>query len=98
MGPFPDLTRRAAVRELRLHAGDWHRPFRQLAVDTGVVHMSWSADLDPALMIATTGEHHSFGLLVVAPQTDATTANLAMTMAADPANTRHARDILAAMV
>jgi hypothetical protein len=90
-------ARYGSVRELCLRTGDWHRPFQRLAVDAGVVNIVWSSGLDPALMIATTGDHHSFGLLVVAPHTDAETAKTAMNMAADPANTRHARDILAEM-
>lgn len=91
-------ARYGSIRELGLHTGDWHRPFRQLVMDAGLVNISWSDVLDPALMIATTGVHHRFGLLVVAPHTDVTTAKMAMNMAADPANTRHARDILAAVV
>jgi hypothetical protein len=90
-------ARYGSVRDLHLHAGNWLRPFTRLAVDAGVVNLTWSRSLDPALMIATTGDGKTFELLVVAPHTDATTAKLAMTMAADPTNTRHAHDILAAL-
>lgn len=92
------LTRRyGQIRELMLNSGTWDGRFRRLAVGTAVIRTGWFASLDPAVLIATTDTGEQLDILVVAPQTAADDANLAMTAATDPADTRRAVDILAAL-
>lgn len=84
------------IRQLMLNSITWDGRFRRLAVGTAVVRMGWFASLDPATLIATTGTGDQLDILVVSPQTASDTANLAMTRAADPANTGRAPDLLTA--
>jgi len=82
------------IRRLMLSSVTWDGRFRRLAVGTAVIRTGWFASLDPALVIAITDTGDQLDILVVAPTTAADAANRAMTAAADPANTRHASDIL----
>jgi hypothetical protein len=84
------------IRQLMLNSVAWGGGFRRLAVGTAVVRMGWFASLDPAILIATTNGGDQLDILVVPPQSAPDAANLAMTGAADPADTRRAPDILAA--
>jgi hypothetical protein len=79
---------------LNIHTGDSR--FRRLAVGPNVVRIGWFDTLDPALLIATTGRDDQLDLLVVPAATTPATAERAMATAADPANLRHAPDVLAA--
>jgi uncharacterized protein DUF5994 len=90
-------ARYGPVRQMMLHSGGWDSRFRRLAVGAGVVRFGWFTSLDPALVIATTYGGDQIDLLVVPPQTPAAAATRAMAMAADPANTVRAPQILAAM-
>jgi hypothetical protein len=80
-----------------LNNGTWDSHFRRLAVGTAVIRTGWFTSLDPALLIATTDTGDQLDILVVAPHTAADAAHRAMTAAADPADTRRAPVILAAL-
>jgi hypothetical protein len=84
------------IRSVMLNNGAWDSRFRKLAVGATVIRMGWFISLDPALLIATTDQGDQLDLLVVPPQTPASAAEHAMTMAADPTNTMHAPDVLSA--
>jgi hypothetical protein len=84
------------IRSVMLNSSAWDSRFRKLAVGATVVRMGWFSSLDTALLIATTDRGDQLDLLVVPPSTPATTAEQAMTRAADPTNTTRAADILAA--
>ena len=88
--------RYGTIRQLMLNGVTWGGGFRRLAVGTAVVRMGWFASLDPAVLIATTNGGDQLDILVVPPESAPDAANLAMTGAADPADTRRAPDILAA--
>lgn len=90
-------ARYGTIRQLMLNSVTWEHRFRRLAGGEGVVRMGWFASLDPALVIATTYSGDQIDLLVVPPRTAATSATMAMTVAADPANLRRASAILAAI-
>jgi hypothetical protein len=89
-------ARYGQIRSVMLNSGAWDSRFRKLAVDPAVIRMGWFTSLDSALLVATTDGGDQLDLLVVPPSTPATTAEQAMTRAADPANTAGAADILAA--
>jgi hypothetical protein len=89
-------SRYGRTRNVILNNDVWGSRFRRLAVGTDVVRVGWFASLDTALLIATTDRGDQLDLLVVPPDSTATAAEQAMTTAADPANTMHAPDILAA--
>jgi hypothetical protein len=84
------------IRRLMLNSLTWDGRFRRLAVGTTVIRTGWFASLDRAVLIAITDTGDQLDILVVPPQTSSEAANLAMTAAADPADTRRAQDILAA--
>ena len=84
------------IRQLMLNSTTWDSRFRRLAVGTAVVRMGWFSSLDPATLIATTETGDQLDILVVSPQTAPDAANLAMSRAANPANTGRAPDLLAA--
>lgn len=83
------------IREVVVNNRTWDRRFSRLAVDTGAVVMGWSASHDPALLTAVGARDERLRLLVVPPGTASVAAKQAMTLAADPANTLSAPDILA---
>jgi hypothetical protein len=85
------------IRRMMLNSATWDGRFRRLAVGTTVIRTGWFTSLDPAVLIATTDTGDQLDILVVPPQTRPEAANLAMTAAADPADTRRAPDILAAL-
>lgn len=85
------------IRRLMLNSVTWDGRFRKLAVGTTVIRTGWFTSLDPAVLIATTDTGDQLDILVVPPQTRPEAANLAMTAAADPADTRRAPEILAAL-
>jgi hypothetical protein len=89
-------ARYGRIRYVMLNSVTWDSRFRKLAVGAAVIRMGWFVSLDPALLIATTDRGDQLDLLVVPPQTAASTAERAMTMAADPTNIMRAPDILAA--
>jgi len=80
-----------------LNNGSWDSRFRRLAVGTAVIRTGWFISLDPTLLIATTDTGDQLDILVIPPHTAADAANRAMTAAADPADTRRAPAILAAL-
>jgi hypothetical protein len=84
------------IRNVMLNSSAWDSRFRKLAVGAAIVRMGWFTSLDTALLIATTDRGDQIDLLVVPPTTSATAAEQAMSRAADPTNTTHAPDILAA--
>ena len=84
------------IRHLMLNSLTWDGRFRRLAVGEAVIRMGWFASLDPAVLIATTDAGDQLDILIVPPQTGPEAAHLAMTAAADPADTRRAPAILAA--
>jgi hypothetical protein len=90
-------ARYGPIRQLMLNSVTWDNRFTRLAVGAGVVRIGWYANLDPALLIATTYNGDQLDLLVVPPQTPAATAKKAMTRAADPTNRLRAPAILAAV-
>jgi hypothetical protein len=89
-------ARYGPIRQLMLNSVTWDSRFTRLAVGAGVVRIGWYANLDPALLIATTYTGDQVDLLVVPPRTPAAAAKKAMTAAADPANRLRAQAILAA--
>jgi hypothetical protein len=92
------LTNRyGQIRQLMLNSGTWDGRFHRLALGTAVIRIGWFASLDPAVLIATTGSGDQLDILVVPPETAPEAANLAMTAAADPTDTRRAPSILAAL-
>jgi hypothetical protein len=84
------------IRHIMLNIHSWDGRFRRLAVGADVVRIGWFDTLDPALLVATTGRDDQVDLLVVPPGTTPEAAERAMATAADPANLRHAPDILIA--
>jgi hypothetical protein len=90
-------ARYGTIRQLMLNNITWDIRFRLLAVGDGVVRVGWFASVDPAVAIATTYSGDQIDLLVVPPRTTTTTAEKAMTEAADPANHTRAPAILAAI-
>ncbi len=87
-------ARHGRIRQLMLSSGSWDSSFRRLAVGDDVVRLGWFATLDPALLIATNDHGDQLDLLVVPPGTASATAGKAMAAAADPADVRHAAEIL----
>jgi hypothetical protein len=87
-------TRFGPIRQLMLSSTAWDSRFRRLAVGAGMVRMGWFTSMDPALLIATTDRGDQIDLLVVPPQTTATSAEQAMATAANPSNVVRAPDIL----
>lgn len=85
------------IRQLMLNRDAWNSHPRRLAVNGRVVRLGWFASVDPALTIATTERGNQIDLLVVPPRTPEEAARTAMAQAADPADTRRAPDILAAI-
>ncbi|MER7284023.1 DUF5994 family protein [Dactylosporangium sp. NPDC000244] len=84
------------IRQLMLNSHSWDSHFRRLAVGTRVVRAGWFSTVDPAMLIATTERGDQIDLLVVPPEANAATADIAMAAAADPDNQQHAPAILAA--
>lgn len=84
------------IRNVILNNGAWDSRFRRLVVGTDVVRVGWFDSLDTALLIATTDRGDQLDLLVVPPDSTAVAAEQAMATAADPTNSMHAPDILAA--
>ena len=84
------------IRHIMLNIHTWDSRFRRLAVGPDLVRIGWFDTLDPALLVATTGRDDQVDLLVVPPDTTPEAAERAMATAADPANLRHAPDILTA--
>ncbi|MFF4879449.1 DUF5994 family protein [Micromonospora sp. NPDC000668] len=84
------------IRHIMLNIHTWDSRIRRLTVGPDVVRIGWFDTLDPALLVATTGRDDQVDLLVVPPATTPATAERALATAADPANLRHAPDILAA--
>jgi hypothetical protein len=89
-------ARYGTIRRLMLNSDSWDSHFRRLAVGAGVVRAGWFANVDPAVLIATTDQGGQIDLLVVPPVTTAEAAETAMATAADPANRLRAAAILTA--
>ena len=85
------------VTNLMLGAAGWDRRPRRLAVAGRRVRLGWFASQPTGLLTAICGNGDRVDLLVVPPDTGAASAAAAMAVAADPANTIHTPDILAAM-
>ncbi|SIN31966.1 DUF5994 family protein [Micromonospora cremea] len=88
--------RHGRIRHLMLNIHAWDSRLWRLTVGRDVVRLGWFDTLDPAVLVATTGRDIQVDLLVVPPATPPSAAEWAMATAADPANLRHAPDILAA--
>ncbi|WP_328423068.1 DUF5994 family protein [Micromonospora sp. NBC_00389] len=88
--------RHGRIRHLMLNIRAWDNRPRRLTVGPDMVRIGWFDTLDPAVLIATTGQDIQVDLLVVPPVTPPAAAEWAMATAADPANLRRAPDILAA--
>lgn len=98
---LPDLVvalsaRYGRIRQLMLNSVVWTGQFKSLPVGDGVVRAGWFANVDPAMLIATTYDGDQIDLLVVPPSTAAGPAEEAMARAADPGNRTRAHAILAA--
>jgi Family of unknown function (DUF5994) len=87
---------RSRVRSVMLGPAGWdsHPPRMDIA---GRVRVSWFTTASAGLLIAIRVDGDRVDLLVVPPDTDPATARAAMALAAQPANTVHAPDILTAV-
>jgi hypothetical protein len=84
------------VRRVLLGPSEWDsQPFR-ISV-AGRVRCVWYAAQPAGLLVALRSDGDRVDLLVVPPDTDPATARAAMALAAQPANTVHAPDILTAV-
>ncbi|MEU4569252.1 DUF5994 family protein [Micromonospora sp. NPDC023956] len=84
------------IRHLMLNIHTWDSRIHRLTVGADTVRIGWFDSLDPALLVATTASDGQVDLLVVPPATAPATAERALAAAADPADLRHAPDLLAA--
>ena len=87
---------RSRVRSVMLGPAGWdcHPPRMDVA---GRVRLSWFSTAPADLLIATRVNGDRVDLLAVPPDTHPATARAAMALAAQPTNTVHAPDILAAV-
>ena len=85
------------LRSVMLGPAGWdsHPPRMDVA---GRIRVSWFTTASAGLLIATRVDGDRVDLLVVPPDTDPATARAAMALAAQPANTVHAPDILTAII
>jgi hypothetical protein len=90
-------ARYGRIRQLMLNNVVWTGHFKRLPVGDGVVRAGWFANIDPAMLIATTYDGDQIDLLVVPPTTADGRAGSAMARAADPANSMRAHAILTAV-
>lgn len=89
-------ARYGTIRQLMLNNVVWTGHFKRLPVGDGVVRAGWFANIDPAMLIATTYDGDQIDLLVVPPSTATGPAESAMARAADPANRMRANAVLTA--
>lgn len=85
------------VTRLMLAAGGWDSQPRRLGIAGRVVRLGWFTTQPAGLLTAICGNGDRIDLLVVPPDTTAPSAAAAMAVAADPANTLRAPDILTAV-
>jgi hypothetical protein len=86
--------RRGPVRHLILGQAGWDSRPRRLGVASRVVRLGWFTAQPLDLLTAICANGDRVDLLVVPPDTDPATARAAMALAARPANTIHAPEIL----
>jgi uncharacterized protein DUF5994 len=85
------------VTNVMLGPAGWDRRPRRLSVAGRRIRLGWFASQPDGLLTAIGGNGERVDLLVVAPDTTAASANAAMAIAADAANTLHTSHILTAM-
>ncbi|MGW2225517.1 DUF5994 family protein [Streptomyces formicae] len=83
------------LARIGLDASAWDVHTRHVVVDGHMVRIDWSAVGDSTMLI-TRGRQDIFSFLMLPPQTDATAARAAMTMAVQDGNNASAPEILAA--
>ena len=88
---------RGSVTHLMLSRAGWDHHPRRLGMASRVIRLGWFTSQPAGLLTAACGNHAQIDLLVVPPDTPTASALAAMAVAADPANTIHAPDILATM-
>jgi hypothetical protein len=84
------------IRHLMINSDTWDGHFRRLSVGGTVIRIGWFSSQSPAVLIATADAADQLDILVVPPPTASYAAGIAMTAAADPADTRRAPELLAA--
>ncbi|MEH1166288.1 DUF5994 family protein [Micromonospora sp. CPCC 205539] len=89
--------RHGRIRHIMLNLHGWDSRIHRMTVGPDVVHLGWFDTLNPAVLVATTGQDVQVDLLVVPPDTAPAAAERAMATAADPANLSRAPGILAAL-
>ncbi|MWA15653.1 DUF5994 family protein [Streptomyces sp. BA2] len=90
------LTERLGpIARIGLDTSSWDVHARHLVVDGHTVRIDWSA-VDDSTMLVTRGRQDIFSFLMLPPQTEASAARAAMTMAVQDGNSASASEILAA--
>jgi hypothetical protein len=98
---LPDLIRGlesslGVITRVALNLDAWDSAPRRLVVDGRRVHVGWFHAMNAHTIGVTSASRDRFVLLVVPPEATPAAAASAMTVAAEPANTAGAADLLAA--
>jgi Family of unknown function (DUF5994) len=98
---LPDLIRGlesslGVITRVALNLDAWDSAPPRLVVDGRRVHVGWFRAMNAHTIGVTSASRNRFVLLVVPPQATSAEAANAMAMAADPANSARAADLLAA--
>jgi hypothetical protein len=89
-------ARQLPITRVMLNPDGWDEHPRRISVAGRTVQLGWFATLEACLLIATADGDQRLDLLVIPPQTSATTAAAATAMAVDGANTSRAGAIMSA--